>query len=189
MVHLEKSAEETAVKRCRTGDKEAFRLLAEAYEKQLFGIAYLMTHDRDLAADMVQEALLKMWQHLPSLRRDDGLKPWLIRILVNEIKQQARKKRLPEVSFEETLECPGNSSETIDLLESKDLHQDVRRAVRELPHDQRETVILRYFGGLSLAEISVVLGCRQGTVKSRLSRALDRLEKELKETGIVEVMK
>jgi RNA polymerase sigma-70 factor, ECF subfamily len=181
--------EESVIRRCKAGDKEAFRILAEEYESKLFGIAYLMTHDRELAADMVQETLLKMWQHLPSLHNHNGLKPWLIRILINEIKQQSRRKRVPEISIDEVVESSGNQDETTTPLEQNDIRDSIRRAVRMLPAYQRDTIVLRYFSDLSVAEIAVALNCRQGTVKSRLSRALDQLEKILEDFGVSEVIK
>jgi RNA polymerase sigma-70 factor (ECF subfamily) len=185
---LDKVEEESAIRGCQAGNKEAFRVLAEEYERKLFGIAYLMTHDRELAADMVQEALLKMWQHIPSLRDRKGLKPWLIRILVNQVRQQNRKKQVPTIVIEEVPDVAGDSTETDMDLEQDDIRKNVRHAVGMLPANQREAVILRYFGDLTVAEVALTLGCRKGTVKSRLSRALDQLEAILKDSGIREVM-
>ena len=178
MNELEEAA---AIQRCKAGDKEAFRTLVEKYEKMLFGIAWLMTRDRDLAADAVQETFLKMWKHISSLREGNGLKAWLARILVNEVKQQGRKKRVPTVPIEQASGVP-DGSEGIEIeMERGELREAVRKALRLLPNDQAQAVVLRYFGGLTLTEIAFAMGCREGTVKSRRSRALGRLEGILRE--------
>lgn len=173
---MNESEEAAAIRSCKAGDKEAFRTLAEQYERMLFGIAYLMTRDRDLAADAVQETFLKMWKHISSLRAGNGLKAWLARILVNEVKQQGRKKRVPTVPIEQASGVP-DSSDGIEIqMERGELREAVRKALCMLPHQQAEAVVLRYFGGFTVAEIAFAMGCREGTVKSRLSRALGRLE-------------
>lgn len=183
---MDKLEEMAAVRRCQAGDKEAFRVLAEEHERMLFGMAYLMTRDSDLASDVVQETLLKMWKHLPSLH-SDALKPWLTRILMNEVRQQGRKKERPTVPIEEAFEVAGKDS-VEGSIERDELSEAVREAVRELPDQQREAVVLRYFGGFTLAEVAVAMGCRERTVKSRLSRALDRLEQTLDGAGAREAM-
>jgi hypothetical protein len=77
--------EGSLIRRCQAGDKEAFRVLVEMHSKILFGTAYLMTRDRGLAEDAVQEALVKVWKHLPSLRLQGSFKSWLLRIVINEV--------------------------------------------------------------------------------------------------------
>ena len=173
---MNKSEEAAAIRRCQAGNKEAFCSLAEQYESMLFGIAYLMTRDRDVSADAVQEALVKMWKHMSSLRTENGLKAWSVRILVNEVKQQRRKRQVPIVSIERFSELADNDDGIERAMERDELRDTVRKAVRMLPDKQREAVVLRYFGGLTIAEIAVAMECRKGTIKSRLSRALGRLE-------------
>ncbi len=187
MMRLDKLEEMAAIRRCQAGDKEAFRALAEAHERTLFGIAYLMTRDRDRSSEAVQETLLKMWKHLPSFR-GENLKPWLSRILVNEVKQQGRTKRAEVMPIEAVDDRIATGEDVENDAERDEIFGTVRRAVGSLPEQQREAVVLRYFGDLTLAEVAVAMGCRQGTVKSRLSRALDRLERVLDGAGVGEVM-
>jgi RNA polymerase sigma-70 factor (ECF subfamily) len=181
---LNESEEAAAIRGCKAGDKEAFRALAEQYERMLFGIAYLMTRDRDLAADAVQETFLKMWKHISSLRAGNGLKAWLARILVNEVKQLGRKKQVPTVPIELASGMPDGADSIEIEMERGELREAVRKALRMLPREQAEAVVLRYFGGLTLTEIAFAMGCREGTVKSRLSRALGRLKSILREEAI-----
>ena len=91
---MTESEDAALIHRCQAKDKEAFRMLVEKYKKVMFGTAYLMTRDRGLAEDAMQEALIQMWKHLPSLRQGISLKAWLVRIVVNEVNRQGRKKRV-----------------------------------------------------------------------------------------------
>lgn len=177
---LKEPEEKIIIQRCQAGDREAFRSLAERYEAMLYGIAYLMVHEKEHAADMVQETLLKMWTHLPALRNTNKIKPWLIRILTNEINEKGRKRKLPSVDIENYSELPDESEGIEKSLERHETRKSVRDVLTNLPEAQRETVVLRYFGDMKISEIAFVMGCRKGTVKSRLNRALNTLEKSLR---------
>ena len=180
---MNESQEAALVRRCQVGDQEAFGMLVEHYRSVLFGTAFLMIRDRGLAEDTVQEALTQMWRHLPSLRLHGSFKAWLIRIVSNEAKQQFRKKRVPTVPLEQTAE----GGENLDPAETNIVHnedrQHMRQALEMLPSAQKEAVVLRYFSDLSIPEIAAVTGQREGTIKSRLSRALGRLGEVLRSDG------
>jgi len=172
---LNESEEAALIRRCQTGDREAFRALVEQHRGLLFGTAYLMTRDRGLVEDAVQNTLIQTWKHLPSLRLQGSLKAWLVRIVVNEVQQQRRKKQVPTVPLEQVAEVANNFDEAETAMIHDEERQYLRRAMEMLPRDQREAVILRYFSDLTIPEIAAVMGQREGTIKSRLSRALDRL--------------
>jgi RNA polymerase sigma-70 factor (ECF subfamily) len=167
--------EEALIRRCQAGDKEAFCMLIEQHSKMLFGTAYLMTRDRGLAEDAVQEALVKIWKHLPSLRLHGSLKAWFLRIVVNEVKQQFRKRQIPTVPLEQVSELTADPGEAETELVRHEEHQHLKQALGMLPLEQREAVILRYFSDLTVPEVAAVMGQREGTIKSRLSRALNQL--------------
>lgn len=172
---MNESEEAALVRRCQAGDKEAFRALVEQHSRVLFGTAYLMTRDPGLAEDAVQCALIQMWKHLPSTRLHGSLKAWLVRIVVNEVKQQYRKKRVPTVPLEQTLELTDDPGDADIAMIHHEERQCLRQALGSLPPEQREAVVLRYFSDLTVPEVAAVMGKREGTIKSRLSRALDRL--------------
>lgn len=172
---MNESDEAALVRRCQDGDKEAFRLLVEQHKRILFGTAYLMARDRGTAEDALQEALVKVWKHLPSLRLHGSLKAWLLRIVVNEVKQQFRKRRVQTLPLEKASELAGDPDEVGATVIRKEEYQFLRQALGMLPPEQKETVVLRYYSGLTVPEIAAVMGQREGTIKSRLSRALDRL--------------
>ncbi len=171
---MNESQEAALIRRCQEGDKEAFRLLVEQYRSVLFGTAYLMVRDRGLAEDVMQEALVQMWKCLPSLRLHTSFKAWIVRIVVNEVKQQLRKKQVPTVPLEQVSEAAADSDGTEMALIHEERRQ-LRQALQELSPEQREAVVLRYFSELTVPEIATVTGQREGTIKSRLSRALSRL--------------
>jgi RNA polymerase sigma-70 factor (ECF subfamily) len=172
---LNEPQEAALVRRCQAGDKEAFRTLVEQYRSVLFGTAYLMMRDRGLAEDAVQEALIQIWTHLPSFQLKSSLKTWLVRIVVNEVKQQFRKKRVPTVPLERASEVAEDLDKAETVIIRNEESQHLRRTLEMLPHEQREAVVLRYFSELTVPEIATVTGQREGTIKSRLSRALSRL--------------
>ena len=133
-------AEQAAlVRRCQSGDTEAFRTLIEAYKNTLFGVAYLMTHDRAAAEDAVQEGLVQIWRHLPSLRDPGRIKPWLIRIVVNEVNRQFRRKTAPSLPLEAAdAACDDNLPEEEAM--SAERRRLIRQALSGLPREQREAV-------------------------------------------------
>ena len=167
--------EDDAIRRCQEGDREAFRFLVDEYEKVLYGTAYMMTRDRHLSEDLAQEAFLLAWRNIASFEMGTNLKAWLLRILVNRTISEQRKKRVTQVELEEgtaTLSAPDAVVETVILTEERDR---IRRCLETLPFEQRQAVVLRYYADLTGPEIAATLGWREGTVRSRLHRALAQL--------------
>lgn len=183
---MSESEEAALVRRFQTGDEEAFRVLVQNHSKVLFGTAYLMTHDRGLVEDAVQSTLIQMWKHLPSTRLRGSLRAWLMRILVNELKQQFRKNHVATVSLEQVPEMAGEPDEIETALTMDEERRHLMIAMQALPAEQKEAVVLRYFTGLTVPEIAEVMRERQGTIKSRLSRAVDRLGEILSRDKIFE---
>jgi RNA polymerase sigma-70 factor (ECF subfamily) len=163
------------IRRCQTGDSEAFCVLIEQYRKVLFGTAFLMTRDHGLAEDMVQEALFRIWRGLPSFRPGGSFKAWLVRILVNEVKQLYRKRRVQTAPLGEATALSGNPDEPVEAMLREEERHQLRQGLERLQEEHREVLILRYYADLTVPEIAKALGCREGTVKSRLHRALNRL--------------
>jgi len=155
--------------------------LIEGHGKVLFGTAYLMTRDHGLAEDAVQETLISAWRGLPSFRPRGRTRAWLVRILVNEVRRKHRRKRVKEAPLEEAVAVSGNPGETEDAVLRGEERQRLRRLLRTLPSEQREAVVLRYYSDLTVPEVAQAMGCREGTVKSRLHRALRNLGEALRE--------
>jgi RNA polymerase sigma-70 factor (ECF subfamily) len=161
-------------------------MLVEQHRSVLFGTAYLMIRDRGLAEDVVQEALIQIWKHLPSFHLKSSIKTWMVRIVINEVKQRFRKKTLPVVSLEEAIEAPSERDEVESILIRDEERQGLRQAIVKLPSEQREAIVLRYFSNLSVPEIVATTNQPEGTIKSRISRALERLNETLNHDGVWE---
>jgi RNA polymerase sigma-70 factor (ECF subfamily) len=106
--------ETTVVLSCQKGDRDAFRLIVERYGDVLYGTAYLMTGDRPLAEDMVQEALVLAWRGIPRFRAGSNLKSWLVKILVNRVVSELRVRRR-DLQLADDFDAPGGD-EGVDVL-------------------------------------------------------------------------
>lgn len=167
------------IRRSQARDWEAFELLLGRYRAMLARTAYLTTRDHESVQDIVQEALVQVWRDLPSYRPYGSFKAWLVKILMNQARKHYRKKRVETVPLEEALHVPGNPDGPEERTVQKDEAQRLRQALEALSTDHREALILRYYAELTVPEIAKALGCREGTVKSRLNRGLSRLEEAL----------
>ena len=139
---------------------------------QMRAFARSLCRDATAADDLAQDALLKAWNNRASFEPGTNMKAWTFMILRNQFysdkRRSWRSSQLdPEVA-ERTLEAASNPIASLEL-------DEVRRALACLPDDQREALILIGAGGLSYEEVSEICGCAIGTIKSRVSRARDRL--------------
>lgn len=173
-------SEDEAVLRCQQGDREAFHYIVEQYKDVLYGTAMLMSSNRALAEEHVQEAFLAAWRGIRGFRRGYPFKPWLVRILVNGVLAHRRRSSIPTDPLDESTQA-GNDCDPQDMAEVLAGSETIRRALAGLNLDHREVVVLRYFADLTIPEVARSLNLRQGTVKSRLHRALEQLRSQLAE--------
>ena len=171
------------VQRCQAGEREPFRLLVERYGDVVFGTAVLMTHDRPLAEDMTQEAFLHAWRGIRGFRLGSPFRPWLLRILVNRITSHRRRRvfNLVPLPWGERAPAPNPGPELV--VERNEKHAEVRSAIARLPEEQQRVLVLRYDAELTVPGIAQAMGLAEGTVKSRLHRALARLRELLEDAG------
>src|SRR5687768_15517643 len=136
------------------GDHEAFDALAAAAGNRLFAVARLILRSHDLAEDAVQEALVRAWQQLPSLRDPDRFDAWLYRLVVNACADQGRQlRRLSQ----QVRPIPLHTSVSDDTGSVADREQ-LERGFSRLKPEQRAVVVLHYYSGFSAAEIAGMLG-------------------------------
>ena len=149
---------------------EEFREFARARAGALHQSAFLLCGDWHLAHDLVQETLVKVYQHWPRVRQADNRDAYVRRMLVNEVRGRWRRQErvAPVASFAAELVTP----DATDDIARRDR---LRQALLTLPLQQRATVVLRYFEGLSQRETAQALGRSEGTVKSQSARALTTL--------------
>ena len=173
--------EEELILRSQAGDWNAFELLLERHRTALARTAYLVTRDREAIQDIMQEALIQIWRDLRSYRPYGSFRAWMLKITLNKARKHYRKKRVQTVPLEDATEVRGNSEDPGEAAERGEQTQRLRQALDRLTSDHREVLILRYYNELTVPEIAKALGCREGTIKSRLSRAHSRLEQALSE--------
>jgi len=159
------------IERARDGDRDAFGALAAASIDRLYAIAVRVVHDRDGAEDAVQSALLRAWRDLPSLRDPTRFDAWLYRLLLRACYEEAGKQRAFVANIRIVSVEPGEPDGT---SRSADRDQ-LERAFRRLPVDQRAVVVLHHDQGLPLTEVADILGIPVGTARSRLHYALRTL--------------
>ncbi len=178
--------DDEAIRRCQDGDHDAFRHLVERYKNPLYGTAYVMTGNAAHAEEHVQEAFLSAWRGIRTFRRGLPVKPWLMRILVNTVLSQQRRRTLTTVPIEESL-LPGTTPGPQDSVEASENREAVRQALARLSPEHRQVVVLRYFADLTVPQVARSAGVREGTVKSRLHRALRQMRELLEQSGVMEV--
>lgn len=157
------------VERAQRGDHDAFATLAGVAVARLDAAARLILRDRELARDAVQEALIRAWRDLPTLRDAERFDAWLHRLLVNACLDLVRRRRHRAVEVElvplHSPRVPDFSGDVVD----RDL---LDRALRALEPEWRAIVVLHYFLGMPLPDVATALGIPLGTAKSRLHRSL-----------------
>jgi RNA polymerase sigma-70 factor (sigma-E family) len=161
-----------------TGRDAEFREFVRSRGTPLHQSAYLLCGDRHLADDVVQDTLVKAYQHWRRVRQADGPEAYVRRILLNEVRGRWRRRER-SVPVAEFADEPTVADPSDDVIRRDGL----RQALLTLPLRQRATVVLRYLEGLSERETAAVLGCSTGTVKSQSSRALAGLKSFFDRTG------
>jgi RNA polymerase sigma-70 factor (ECF subfamily) len=168
------------VRRTLQGDTDAFRTLVERYQSIVLKTAYVITGSRADAEEAAQDAFVKAHRSLGRFRRDRELRPWLLTIVANEARNRRRSNRLRATAPLETVaEAAADDPSPDTLALDADRRRQLAAALARLSPADRDVLGYRFFLDLPEAEIAAVLGVRRGTVKSRLSRALDRLRREL----------
>lgn len=178
--------DDEAVRLCQNGDRDAFRHLVERYKDLLYGTAFLMTGSATLAEEQVQEALLLAWRGIRGFKRGRPFKPWLVRILVNAVLVQRRRRVLTTIPLEESPPV-GASGGQVESIEASEDREAIRQALAHLTPEHRQVVVLRYFADLTVPQVARSAGVREGTVKSRLHRALRHMRELLEQSGAREV--
>ena len=164
------------VRRARAGDMSAFVEIVRTYQTAALRLATIICGDPTEAYDIVQEAFVSAHKALPTIREDQSLRPWLMRIVANQAKnfRRSRWRRDGRAEQEARLhvhDAVGADTAALDAVTAEVL----LRAVERLPRNDRSVIACRFFAGMNEAEAAVALGIPAGTVKSRTARALARL--------------
>ena len=158
------------------GSHDAFRLLVERYMKQAYNIAFGFLHDHDDAEDVAQESFVRIYQSITTFRGDAEFSTWLYRIVMNLSLNRVQQKKSARSHTVQSFEDIGNfvGHDSVSAPEP-DIRWHIEQALHQLQTLQRATVILRHLNGLSTKQVSGVLGCSEGTVKTHLHRGLKKM--------------
>jgi RNA polymerase sigma-70 factor (ECF subfamily) len=181
--------ESQLISQAKAGDYSAFEELVNRYERKIYRLGMNITGNREDAEDVLQEAFLKAFEHLPDFREDSRFYTWVVRIAVNEALMKLRKRR---ASREVPVDDAGDENGEVMVREFADwkpnpeqqyaqseLERILQDAVSALPPGFRTVFYLRDVEGLSTEETAQVLDLTEGAVKARLFRARLRLREEL----------
>jgi RNA polymerase sigma-70 factor (ECF subfamily) len=174
--------ETNLIERTKRGDADAFEALVHAYQGIAFRTAYVITGSSADAEEAAQDGFVKAHRAIGRFRTGEPFRPWLLRIVANEARNRRRSAGRRTLL---ALRAAGEqgSGDAVPSPEDSTVSADERSqllaAVESLGEEHRLAITCRYFLDLSEEETAAVLGVRPGTVKSRLSRALERLQAEL----------
>jgi RNA polymerase sigma-70 factor (ECF subfamily) len=160
------------IRRAQAGERPAYSQLVRRYQGRLYRFVLRMLGTREEALELTQDVFIRAWEALPRWTADAAFRTWLFRIGANAATDALRRRNLVQFApldeyYEPISAEPGPEAR----LESKQRLQLLDAALTQLPPEQREAILLREIEGLSYAELSLVLGVNEGTVKSRLARA------------------
>jgi RNA polymerase sigma-70 factor, ECF subfamily len=176
LVYLVQDADDAAlVSRSLAGETTAFETLVSRHQRPLYTVAYRMLGNREDAADALQGALIKAYEHLASFDPRYRFFSWIYRIVVNECLNMLRARR-PEDVLNPALAAVGTP---FDVAAAAQRAMQVQQALLQLTTDARAVIVLRHFGDLSYDQIAETLGVPAKTVKSRLHSARQKLGEQL----------
>lgn len=185
----ERQIDQELVIRVQQGDKKAFDLLVLKYQQKIANLISRYIRDQHEVMDVTQEAFIKAYRALPNFRGESAFYTWLYRIAINTAKNYlvAMGRRPPaddvEAETAEQMESGSRLKETgtpENYVLSEEISNTVQQAINDLPEDLRTAIILRELEGMSYEEIANAMSCPVGTVRSRIFRAREAIDKSLK---------
>lgn len=178
--NTEQADQRSLVARALRGEQEAFNDIVTQYSSMMLRTAIMIVGDRDIAEDVVQDALIQVWHHLPELREAGALRSWLMRIVVNQCISFKRKVTRSAAFLRQSQ----MDQETDMLAQVADDYKgrmerdwDIAHAIGKLPAKQRLVVVLHYYYGMTLPEMAKTLHTSENTLKKRIQAALTNLRR------------
>ncbi len=184
----EQEGDRALVERVKRGDRRAFDLLVLRYQQRIVKLIMRYIHDPSEAQDVAQEAFIKAYRAMPAFRGDSAFYTWLYRISINTAKNYLVAQQRRPVDYDFDLQDPDNyelnarlrDEETPEgLALQEELRQTVERTIASLPEELRTAIMLREIDGLSYEEIAHAMECPVGTVRSRIFRAREAIDRSI----------
>ena len=179
------------VKRVQRGDKAAFDLLVRKYQHKVVKLVLRYVRNPAEAEDIAQEAFIKAYRALPQFRGDSAFYTWMYRIAINTAKNSLASRDRSPIAYDLDLTDPEESHSVQTKLQDPDtpegmaLTEEIRgivnSAIEGLPEELKTAIVLRELDGLSYEEIAAAMECPVGTVRSRIFRAREAIDKRLRE--------
>ena len=184
----EKNLDQALVEKVQRGDKHAFDLLVKKYQHRIMNVLSRYLHNPDDVMDITQEAFIKAYRALPTFRGESAFYTWLYRIAINTAKNhlvaQARRPTQGLVDNQEAEQYDSadllrDNATPERLLQKEQVQAVIHKAFEDLPDDLRTAISLRELEGMSYEEIADAMDCPIGTVRSRIFRAREAIDKKL----------
>ncbi|MDH3948678.1 MAG: RNA polymerase sigma factor RpoE [Gammaproteobacteria bacterium] len=185
----EQNTDQALVERVQSGDKKAFDLLVLKYQQRIMKVLSRYVRDPSEVQDLAQEAFIKAYRALPNFRGDSAFYTWLYRIAINTAKNfvvaQGRRPPNDDIEATEAEQYDGESAlKDYASPEREALRDEIKetvfKAIDELPQDLKTAITLRELEGMSYEEIAETMDCPIGTVRSRIFRAREAIDSQLR---------
>ena len=177
------------IQRIQNGEQQAFALLVRKYQTRVANILTRYVRSSGDIPDVSQEVFIKVYKSLPNFRGDSAFYTWLFRITVNTAKNyltsQSRRPPASDIDAEEADSYDGSGALKDDanpkaILHSQEIKQVILKVIGDLPDELKSAITLRELEGMSYDEIAQIENCPIGTVRSRIFRAREAIDKQLK---------
>ncbi len=184
-----KSSDQALVERVQQGDRSAFDMLVVRYQHKVVKLIMRYVRDQAEAQDVAQEAFIKAYRAIPRFRGDSAFYTWLYRIAINTAKNHLVAARRRPLDYDMDIQDPEQYDmharlKDVDTPEgtllSEEIRETVNQAIESLPEDLRTAIMLRELEGMSYEEIATAMECPVGTVRSRIFRAREAIDKRLR---------
>src|ERR1039457_57014 len=184
-------ADAPLIERVKQGDVKAFEMLVVKYQRRIERLIGRMVRDVDLVPDIAQETFIRAYRAIPQFRGDSAFYTWLYRIAINTAKNALAARDRNPVSYELDMHNGEESTDMVSRLKdpetpeglalTAEIRNTVNAAIGALPEDLRTAIVLRELEGLSYEEIAASMDCPVGTVRSRIFRAREAIDRRLRE--------
>ncbi len=172
---------DSLVARLRSGNRDAAGELVDLYYTQIYLYMRRFGYSSHISEDLTQETFSQIWQHIGQLRSSNALKSWVYRVACNVSSVYLRKNKRKEGVSAEKLLLIADRNAAVDVVEYNEQVNRLRTVIAEMPVKFSQAIILHYMQCLNISEAAKAAGVREGTLKSRLSRGLNILRKQLDE--------